>query len=76
MATKKFASLNNLKEFLDSLKTIFAPLSHKHTISDITNYKVDTSLSSTSTNPVQNKVVNDAIAQKTQVQIITWGADD
>ena len=54
--------------------------------------EVDAELSSTSENPVQNKIVNEAIsnlsalvggvsvaeqvAQKTQVQIITWGADD
>lgn len=62
MATqKKYVSLSKLSTFLDNLKTTFASLGHKHTINDLTDYTVDTSLSSTSTNPVQNKVVNTAI---------------
>ena len=111
---KKYISLNRLSDFLDNLKNTFAALSHKHKLSDITDYKVDTALSSTSTNPVQNKVLdaefnaisnamgalelvidtkadsthnhNDiyytqtqidaALSQKSQVQIITWEADD
>lgn len=56
---KKYISLNRLSNFLDNLKNTFALLSHKHTVSDLTDYKVDTALSSTSTNPVQNKVLND-----------------
>lgn len=55
---KKYISLNRLSNFLDNLKTTFASLSHKHTTADITDYKVDTALSSTSTNPVQNKVLD------------------
>lgn len=65
MAQKKYASLSTLNTFLDNLKDTFAALSHKHTMSDLTDYKVDTALSPTSTNPVQNKVVDaefDAIA--------------
>ena len=38
-----------------------APSVHKHNLSDITDYAVDDVLSSTSTNPVQNKVVNEAL---------------
>lgn len=38
-----------------------APSVHKHSLSDITDYVVDDVLSSTSTNPVQNKVVNEAL---------------
>lgn len=56
---KKYISLNRLSDFLDNLKETFALLSHKHTVSDLTDYKVDTSLSSTSTNPVQNKVLDE-----------------
>ena len=55
---KKYASLSTLQTFLDNLKTTFSNLGHKHTISDITDYTVDSSLSSTSANPVQNKVLN------------------
>lgn len=58
MANKKYVSLSKLQTFLDNLKTTFASLTHTHTISDLTDYVVDTSLSSTSTNPVQNKVLD------------------
>lgn len=37
---------------------------------------VDSELNASSENPVQNKVINTALAGKSQVQIITWGADD
>lgn len=57
MAQKKYVSLAKLGTFLTNLKTIFAPISHKHKVSDLTDYTVDGSLSSTSTNPVQNKVL-------------------
>lgn len=114
MSQKKYASLSTLQSFLDNLRTIFASLSHKHTIDDLTNYQVDAALSSTSTNPVQNKIldaefeeiavsmralglaldgksdashnhddiyytkteIDNISSQKSQVQIITWGADD
>lgn len=58
MAQKKYVSLSKLSTFLENLKSTFASLSHKHTISDISDYTVDTTLSSTSTNPVQNKVID------------------
>ena len=58
MATNKYITPRRLSNFLDKLKDTFALLTHKHTLSDITDYKVDSSLSSSSTNPVQNKVVN------------------
>lgn len=56
--TKKYISLSKLSKFLDNLKETFAPLFHKHTISDITDFTIDKELSSTSTNPVANKTVN------------------
>lgn len=56
---KKYVSLSKLSTFLDKLKTTFAPLSHTHKLSDLTDYTVDTALSETSTNPVQNKVLNE-----------------
>lgn len=58
MAQKKYVSLSKLSTFLDNLKAVFATLSHKHTILDIEDYTVDNSLSSTSTNPVANKVID------------------
>lgn len=111
---KKYISLSKLSTFLDNLKNTFAALSHTHKLSDLTDYAVDSALSSTSTNPVQNAVldaefdaisdamnaldlaidgkadsshtheiadvnnlqstidvVNDTLAQKSQVQVIT-----
>lgn len=65
MAQKKYVSLSKLSTFLDNLKDTFSALSHKHTITDITDYTVDNALSSSSTNPVQNKILDaefDAIA--------------
>ena len=55
---KKYISLNRLSNFLDNLKNTFALLSHKHTLSDITDYSIDSQLSKDSTNPVQNKVLD------------------
>lgn len=73
-----------LSRFLEKIRGIFAPLSHQHPIEDIIDFPdVDSSMSATSTNAVQNKVINAEIdridndlAQKSQVQIITWGDDD
>ena len=58
MSQKKYVSLSKLESFLNNLRNTFATLSHKHTISDITDYVIDSDLSSTSTNPVQNKVID------------------
>lgn len=63
---KKYVSLSRLSKFLDNLKDTFSALSHEHTVSEITDYTVDTELSPTSTNPVQNKVLDaefEAISQ-------------
>ena len=57
MSVKDYANIDTLRSFLDNLKATFAPKSHKHTISELTDYVVDTEFSSTSTNPVQNNVV-------------------
>lgn len=114
MSQKKYVSLSKLESFLNNLRNTFATLSHKHTISDITDYVIDSDLSSTSTNPVQNKVIDsefeavsvamnvleqsidgkadaththddlyytktkidESLLQKSQVQMITWEADD
>ena len=60
MATNKnkYVSPSKLSVFLNNLKTIFSPLVHTHKISDLTDYTVDSALSSTSSNPVQNKVLD------------------
>lgn len=58
MATRKYVSLDKLQTFLDNLQNVFATITHKHKISDISDYTVDSKLSSTSTNPVQNKVID------------------
>ena len=55
---KKYASLSTLQTFLDNIKTRFTQIGHKHTVSDLTDYKVDTELSSTSSNPIANKTVD------------------
>lgn len=56
--SKKYASLTTLQTFLDNLRSTFASLTHKHKISDLTDYTVDTTLSSTSSNPIANKTVD------------------
>lgn len=58
MANKKYVSLSKLQTFLDNLKNIFASKTHTHTTTDLTDYTVDTTLSSASANPVQNKVLH------------------
>ena len=66
MANKKYVSLSKLQTFLNNLKNTFALLTHSHTISDITDLTIDTSLSPASNNPVANKVLDaefDAISQ-------------
>lgn len=56
--SKKYVSLTRLSNFLDNIKTKYSQIGHKHTVSDLTDYKVDDTLSSTSVNPVQNKVID------------------
>ena len=70
MATKKYVSLSKLSDFLENLKAVFAYKTHTHSMSDISDYTVDSELSSTSTNPVQNKVIDaefEAISQALNV---------
>lgn len=58
MAKKQYINLDNLSKFLDLLKQTFSKMDHKHKVVDLEDYVVDSSLSSTSVNPVQNKIVN------------------
>lgn len=64
MAQKKYVSLSRLSTFLDNLKTTFSSLGHKHKLSDITDYTVDSTLSSASINPVQNNVIKASLDEK------------
>lgn len=56
--SKKYISLTRLSNFLDNIKEKYSQIGHKHTITDLTDYAIDTSLSPTSTNPVQNKILD------------------
>lgn len=55
---KEYVTPRRLASFLTQIKTIFSPISHKHKMSDLTDYVVDGVLSPTSTNPVQNKILD------------------
>ena len=57
----KYLNLDGLQTLWAKLKDTFALKKHSHTVEDI---PVDSALSSTSENPVQNKVVNTALAEK------------
>ena len=59
MSQKKYVSLTRLSNFLDNIKAKYSQIGHKHTVSDLTDYEVDSELSASSLNPVQNKVLND-----------------
>lgn len=64
MAIQKFLNLEGLSVFLDNLKSTFSPSKHTHTKSEITDLTVDSSLSATSTNPVQNSTITAALDTK------------
>lgn len=64
MAIQKFLNLEGLSVFLDNLKSTFSPSKHTHTKSEITDLRVDSSLSATSTNPVQNSTITAALDTK------------
>ena len=80
MAEKKYVGAEALIRLVAQLKAGFSQIGHKHTTSDIEDYTVDSSLSSTSTNPVQNKAikaefqsVESAIASKADKSDLTSG---
>ena len=62
MAQKEYLDLSGVSRFLYNIKNLFANISHTHTKSEITDLIIDSSLSSSSTNPVQNKVINSALS--------------
>lgn len=73
---KKYITLNKLDVFLTNLKKIFAPLSHTHKLSQITDYSVDDYMSSTSTRPVQNKIINNELENIKSTYVPKTGAND
>lgn len=58
MSQKNYVSLSKLSTFLDKLAGKFAALTHDHKLSEITDYSIDSALSPSSTNPVQNSVID------------------
>lgn len=54
---KKYLGESGLSALIDLIKARFSKLIHSHTLEDITDYELDDSLSTESTNPVQNKIV-------------------
>lgn len=69
---KNYLDITGLTDILQKLKAKFAGLVHTHTKKDITDYMVDTELSSTSTNPVENKTIKaefDLVDNKIQTDI-------
>lgn len=84
----KWLGWNGLLKLVERIKAYDAAsltIAKEYTDEKVAENKVtvDSSLSSTSTNPVQNQAlkskfdeVDSFISQKSQVQIITWEADD
>lgn len=58
---KAYAGPNSLASFLTRIEKFFAKIEHKHSIEDISDYTVDSDFSTTSENPVQNKVITNAL---------------
>lgn len=56
---KKYLGKDGLQSLIENIKSGFAKLIHKHKLEDIEDYVVDAELSSTSTNPVQNKAISE-----------------
>ena len=63
MANNKMDSAG-LAALISNIKRLFSTKGHKHTISDLVNYKVDSELISGSTNPVQNTAIVSALNNK------------
>ena len=61
MAENEYSGINTLSRFLKNCINIFASKTHTHTIANIEDLTIDTSLDETSSNPVQNKVVKVAL---------------
>ena len=66
MAQEKneFLDESGLQSVINKFVALFAKITHTHKLSEISDYTVDSAMSSTSTNPVQNKVINSALSGK------------
>lgn len=76
----QYVGLEALIRIIAHIKAGFATLGHKHPLEDIEDYVVDDILSSTSTNPLQNKVIAEKITEmentlNTQTSLIEKKAD-
>ena len=63
----KYLGESGLKKLIEMIKAGFAKITHSHTLSDITDYTVDSEILSDSENPVQNKVVKFALDEKVPI---------
>lgn len=70
----KYVGLNTLSAFLDNIKNFFATKAEVDTILPSANSYSDER--DTSTLEASQLYTDNAVSQKAQVQIITWGADD
>lgn len=61
MAKEKLTTLENLNYFLSWISRKFSAIGHKHTKNEITDLVVDSALSSSSSNPIENKAVQAAV---------------
>lgn len=79
MAQKKYVSLDKLSTFLDNLKDTFATkieLAEKADISHDHDSSYDVKGAANVALENAQAYTDNAVSQKSQVQIITWGADD
>lgn len=60
----EFLDEYGLQSVINRFVKLFAKITHTHKLSEISDYTVDSSLSSASTNPIQNKAVNFALNGK------------
>ena len=63
----KYLGESGLKKLIEMIKAGFAKITHSHTLSEITDYTVDSEIKSDSENPVQNKVIKFALDEKVPI---------
>jgi len=60
----KYLDLLGLSFLIRQFKGLFSKIDHTHTKSEITDYIVDSVISSTSSNPIENKAVFASLEEK------------